>query len=131
MDRMILGHGRRHEPSRRINHVRGIILADASGNNRGPASDPPAQRRVRFGTAHDSCPGLRFQRHGEHDALSIHRQESRRAHHPMRAKVGEEVGSAAYRSGDSIHGVPSVLAITVRGIAPWDRRTLRRSARAR
>src|SRR3954463_4059277 len=29
MDRMILGHGRRHEPSRRINHVRGIILAAA------------------------------------------------------------------------------------------------------
>src|SRR6478735_12454641 len=25
MDRMILGRGRRHEPSRRINHVRGII----------------------------------------------------------------------------------------------------------
>ena len=29
MDRMIPGHGRRHEPSRRINHVRGIILAAA------------------------------------------------------------------------------------------------------
>src|SRR5262245_8909704 len=29
MDRMILGHGRRHEPSRRINHVRGIIPAAA------------------------------------------------------------------------------------------------------
>jgi hypothetical protein len=26
MDRMILGRGRRHEPSRRINHARGIIL---------------------------------------------------------------------------------------------------------
>ena len=34
MDRMILGHGRRHEPSRRINHVRGIILAAAI--SRGP-----------------------------------------------------------------------------------------------
>jgi hypothetical protein len=27
MDRRILGHCRRHEPSRRINHARGIILA--------------------------------------------------------------------------------------------------------
>jgi hypothetical protein len=35
MDRMILGHGRRHEPSRRINHVRGIILA-AGANSRMP-----------------------------------------------------------------------------------------------
>jgi hypothetical protein len=26
---MILGRGRRHQPSRRINHVRGIILAVA------------------------------------------------------------------------------------------------------
>src|SRR5829696_1816107 len=34
MDRMILWHGRRHEPSRRINHVRGIILAVAI--SRGP-----------------------------------------------------------------------------------------------
>jgi hypothetical protein len=34
MDRMILGHGRRHEPSRRINHVRGIILSAAI--SRGP-----------------------------------------------------------------------------------------------
>ena len=29
MDRMIPGRGRRHEPSRRINHVRGIILPAA------------------------------------------------------------------------------------------------------
>lgn len=29
MDRMILGRGGRHEPSRGINHVRGIILATA------------------------------------------------------------------------------------------------------
>src|SRR5687768_16308086 len=35
MDRMILGQGRRHEPSRRINHVRGIILGAAI--SRGPA----------------------------------------------------------------------------------------------
>jgi hypothetical protein len=30
MDRMILGHGRRHEPSRRIDHGRGIKLAAAT-----------------------------------------------------------------------------------------------------
>src|SRR5262245_3272648 len=29
MDRMVLGRGRRREPSRRINHVRGIILSAA------------------------------------------------------------------------------------------------------
>src|SRR5215468_2322276 len=29
MDRMVLGHGRRHEPSRWINHVRGVILCAA------------------------------------------------------------------------------------------------------
>jgi hypothetical protein len=34
MDRMILGRGGRHEPSRRIDHVRGIILAAAI--SRGP-----------------------------------------------------------------------------------------------
>src|SRR6185503_6648756 len=34
MDRMILRHGRRHEPSRRINHVRGIMFAAAI--SRGP-----------------------------------------------------------------------------------------------
>jgi hypothetical protein len=30
MDRMILGRDRRHETSRRINHLRGIMLAAAS-----------------------------------------------------------------------------------------------------
>src|SRR3954463_12573164 len=53
MDRMILGHGRRHEPSRRIDHVRGIILAAAisrgqhytSANSR--ASCKRKHRRVR------------------------------------------------------------------------------------
>jgi hypothetical protein len=41
MDRMILGHGRRHEPSRRINHVRGIILA--AGGSRREAATAGAQ----------------------------------------------------------------------------------------
>src|SRR6185295_3950053 len=37
MDRMILGCGRRHEPLRRITHVRGIILASAISRGAGTA----------------------------------------------------------------------------------------------
>ena len=54
MDRMILGHGRRHEPSRRINHVRGIMLAAASvRRHRGRVNatcrnDPRLGNRTRF-----------------------------------------------------------------------------------
>jgi hypothetical protein len=34
MDRVILGHGRRHEPSRRINHLRAISLDDTADGSR-------------------------------------------------------------------------------------------------
>src|SRR5207249_5337788 len=48
MDRMILGHGRRHEPSRRINHVRGItnpLTRSASSNRqRSSRSNPRTDR---------------------------------------------------------------------------------------
>jgi hypothetical protein len=45
MNRMILGRGRRHEPSRRINHVRGIILAAAI--SRGPTGSRQAPAAAR------------------------------------------------------------------------------------
>src|SRR3954451_11310078 len=55
MDRMILGHGRRHEPSRRINHVRGFILAASGVRGTETASKPsvatirnPAQTKRGF-----------------------------------------------------------------------------------
>jgi hypothetical protein len=44
MDRMIRGRGRGHEPSRRINHVRGII------NYLPPISPGPTRRGGTAGT---------------------------------------------------------------------------------